>query len=62
MLFGSSGAIVFYINLIVWFTGKEYSYPEVGPLAWFTWYWGFFVYWGALALVYSVMRLIGIQL
>ena len=62
VLFGAAGACSFYINVILWFTEKEYVYPSRGPLRYFTYYWGFFVYWGALALVYSVLRIAGINL
>lgn len=62
VLFGAAGACSLYINIILWFTEKEYVYPKRGPLKYFTYYWGFFVYWGALALAYSVVRISGIEL
>ena len=61
MLFGAAGACSLYINIILWFTEKEYVYPSRGPLRYYGYYWGFFIYWGALALAYSVMRLSGID-
>jgi hypothetical protein len=61
VLFGVAGGITVYINIILWFTEKEHVYPELGPLKYYTYYWGFFVYWGALALAYSAMRLSGIE-
>ena len=60
--FGAAGACSLYINIILWFTEKEYVYPTRGPLKYFTYYWGFFVYWGVLALVYSTARLSGLEL
>ena len=62
VLFGAAGACSLYINIVLWFTEKEYVYPTRGPLRYFTYYWGFFVYWGALALAYSAMRLSGVEL
>ncbi len=62
MLFGAAGACSLYINIILWFTEKEYVYPSRGPLRYFTYYWGFFMYWGALALTYSVARISGIEI
>ena len=62
VLFGAAGACSLYVNIILWFTEKEYVYPTRGPLKYFTYYWGFFVYWGALALTYSVVRISGIEL
>jgi hypothetical protein len=61
MLLGAAGAIMLYINIVLWFTEKEYVYPSLGPLRYFTYYWGFFVYWGALALAYSALRVGGIE-
>jgi hypothetical protein len=61
MLLGAAGAIMLYINIILWFTEKEHVYPALGPLRYFTYFWGFFVYWGALALAYSALRVSGIE-
>ncbi len=62
VLWGASGSISLYINIILWFMEKEYVYPSRGALAYYSYYWGFFVYWGALALAYSAMRLSGLEL
>ena len=61
-LFGAAGACSLHINIILYVTEKEYVYPTRGPLRYFTYYWGFFMYWGALALTYSVIRIAGIEL
>ena len=62
VIWGAAGAISLYINVILWVTEKEYVYPSRGALAYYSYYWGFFVYWGALALIYSAMRLSGVAL
>lgn len=62
VLFGAAGACSLYINIVLWFTEKEFVYPSLGPLKYFTYFWGFFVYWGALALAYSLARISGIEL
>ncbi len=62
VLFGAAGACSLYINVILWFTEKDYVYPSRGPFKYFTYYWGFFVYWGILALTYSVIRIAGVEL
>ena len=62
VLFGAAGACSLYINIILWFTEKEYVYPALGPLRYYTYYWGFFVYWGILALSYSIARVSGMEL
>lgn len=60
VLFAVAGAISLYINVFLWFFEKEYVFPVVGPLAYYTYVWGNFVYWGSAALVYSMLRLSGI--
>lgn len=62
VLFGFSGAIQLYINVFLWFFEKEYVYPAQGPLKYYTYYWGNFVYWGAAVTIYSVLRLHGVVL
>lgn len=62
VLWSAVGAISLYINIVLWFMERKDVYPSRGPLAYYTYYWGFFVYWGALALAYSVIRLSGIEL
>jgi len=61
-LFGVSGAIQLYINTFLWFFEKEFVYRAQGPLAYYTYFWGNFMYWGTLTLVYSAMRLSGITI
>jgi hypothetical protein len=60
VLFGAAGAISLYINVFLWFFEKAYVYPAQGPLAYFTYYWGNFVYWGSAAVVYAGLRLAGV--
>jgi len=60
VLFAVAGSISLYINIFLWFFEREYVYHAVGPLAYYTYIWGNFIYWGAAALVYSLLRLIGI--
>jgi len=60
-LFGVAGAIQLYINLFLWFFEREYVYPAVGPLAYYTYIWGNFVYWGLASLIYALLRLSAIS-
>lgn len=57
VLFAVAGAISLYINIFLLFFEREYVYPAVGPLAYYTYVWGNFIYWGAATLVYSLLRL-----
>jgi len=54
-------AICLYINLILWVSEREYAYPKWGPLAYYTFYWGFFVYWSLAVMVYSLLRVNGVR-
>jgi hypothetical protein len=61
VLWAAAGTISLYINIVLWIMEKEYVYPSRGPLAYYTYYWGFFVIWGAAALGYSALRLSGVR-
>ena len=61
VLFAAAGAISLYINLFLWYFEREYVYPAVGPLAYYTYIWGNFVYWGAAMLIYALLRLGGVS-
>jgi hypothetical protein len=51
-------ALSVYINIILWFQEKEYVYPSRGPLQYYTYYWGNFIYWGVAALLYGIYRIV----
>jgi len=51
------GTLSVYFSIIFWVMEKEYTYPSCGWLAYYTYYWGFFLYWGICAVIYSVIRL-----
>ena len=59
VLFAISGAIQLYINIFLWFFEKDYVYPSQGPLKYYTYYWGNFIYWGAASVFYGILRLNG---
>lgn len=61
MLWISAGSISLYINFILWFLEREYVYPAWGPLVYYTFYWGFYVYWGLAVLIYGLLRITGIH-
>jgi len=62
LLWIASGFIAIYFNILTWVLEKEYTYPSYGPLAYYTYYWGFFLYWGVAAIVYSVYRLFELKI
>lgn len=59
LFFAISGAIQLYINSFLWFLEKEYVYPTNGPLKYFTYLWGNFMYWGIASTLYGLFRLGG---
>ena len=59
LLFAISGTIQLYINTFLWFFERAYVYPSIGPLKYYTYFWGNFMYWGAAALFYGILRLNG---
>jgi len=52
------GAISLYFSITFWVLEKEYALPSVGWLAYYTFVWGFFFYWGIGAVIYSILRII----
>ncbi len=59
LLIAISGSIQLYINVFLWFFEKEYVYPSNGPLKYYTYIWGNFVYWGSISTLYGIFRLNG---
>ncbi|MCP4632266.1 MAG: hypothetical protein GY855_05015 [candidate division Zixibacteria bacterium] len=57
LLWAISGAISVYISIVLWFSEREYVYPALGALAYYTVYWGFFVYWGIAVIAYTLLRI-----
>jgi hypothetical protein len=51
------GTISIYFSIVFWVLEKEYTYPANGPFAYFTYVWGFYLYWGIAAVIYSIMTL-----
>ncbi len=51
------GAISIYFSIVFWFLEKEYTYPSNGPLAYYTYIWGFYLYWGVGAVIYSMFKI-----
>jgi hypothetical protein len=62
VLYAAAGAIQLYINVFLGFFEREYVFRSAGPLAYYTYYWGNFIYWGGAAMVYSILRLNGIEI
>jgi hypothetical protein len=58
LLFAASGAIQLYINILLWFLEKKYVYPSIGPLKYYTYYWGNFIYWGTASIIYCLFRIV----
>ena len=59
LLLVAAGSIQLYINIFLWFFEREYVYPANGPLKYYTYLWGNFMYWGTAAVVYGIIRLTG---
>jgi len=53
----SLGVLSIYFSILFWVLEKEYTYKSVGWIAYFTYFWGFFLYWGLGAIVHSILQL-----
>jgi len=47
------GVLSIYFSILFWVMEKAHTYPSCGWLAYYTYFWGFFLYWGIGATVYS---------
>lgn len=47
------GVLSIYFSILFWVLEKAYTYPTFGWLAYYTYFWGFFLYWGIGAVLYS---------
>lgn len=47
------GILSIYFSILFWVLEKSYTYSAVGWLAYYTYFWGFFLYWGVGAVLYS---------
>lgn len=51
------GVLSIYFSIVFWIMEKEFTYPSCGGFAYYTYFWGFFLYWGIGAFVYSILQL-----
>lgn len=51
------GFLSIYFSIVFWVMEKEYTYKSVGWLAYFTYFWGFFLYWGLATIIHSVVQI-----
>lgn len=58
VLWFALGMLSIYFSIIFWVMEKEYTYPTKGWLAYYTYFWGFFLYWGIGAAIYSTIQII----
>jgi len=52
------GVLSIYFSILFWVMEKEYTYPSAGWFAYYTYFWGFFLYWGIGAIIYSILQII----
>jgi len=52
------GVLSIYFSILFWVLEKAYTYPSYGWVAYYTYFWGFFLYWGIGATVYSILQII----
>jgi len=47
------GVLSIYFSILFWVLEKAYTYPTCGWLAYYSYFWGFILYWGIGAAIYS---------
>ncbi len=55
VLWLAMGLISIYFSILFWVLEKSYVFPSFGWIAYYTYFWGFFLYWGVGAVVYSAI-------
>jgi len=60
MLWVAGATVAVYISIVLWFVEREHVYPNFGPLVYYTYYWGIWVYWAVIAIGYGLLRINGI--
>jgi hypothetical protein len=53
----SLGGLSIYFSILFWVLEKEYTYKKAGWIAYYTYFWGFFLYWGLGAIVHSIWQI-----
>ena len=53
----SLGFLSIYFSIVFWVLEKEYTYKSVGWIAYFTYFWGFFLYWGLAVIIHSTLQI-----
>ena len=59
MLWLILGVISIYFSIIFWVMERKASVVSYGWVAYFTYFWGFFLYWGIGTAIYSMIVLLG---
>ena len=54
----SLGILSIYFSIIFWVFEKKYALKSVGWIAYLTYVWGFFLYWGIAAVVFSILQIV----
>lgn len=57
ILWFALGVLAIYFSIIFWVQEKEYTCSIVGAFAYYTYYWGFFLYWGVAASAFSMAKI-----
>lgn len=57
LLWLALGILSIYFSIVFWVAEKEYVFPSCGWIAYYTYIWGFFLYWGIVAIIYSIIQL-----
>ncbi len=57
ILWISLGILSIYFSILFWVLEKEYTFKSAGWIAYFTYFWGFFLYWGLGAIAHSILQL-----
>ncbi|MCE7734574.1 MAG: hypothetical protein GPJ54_06840, partial [Candidatus Heimdallarchaeota archaeon] len=61
ILYSAAGLMAIYFSIIFWVAERKYTISTNGPIMYYTFFWGFFMYWGIIAFAYSMIRIENIK-
>ncbi len=56
LFYFATGLLAIYFSIVFWVAERKYTLMTNGPLMYYTFFWGFFMYWGIAVLIHSILK------
>ncbi|MHA2031886.1 MAG: hypothetical protein ACW99Q_21105, partial [Candidatus Kariarchaeaceae archaeon] len=57
VLFCATGLLAVYFSIVFWVAERKYVLPKNGPIMYYTFFWGFFFYWGLVVFIFTLLKI-----